>query len=94
MDIKSVGRVVGRLAVAICFAFALNACGMSAEDPPRAMYGTTAWSDAWQTTCNDLDPAVAPKHPDSGHLKNDCAQYEVAQRMRNYQPEVAANEER
>ena len=89
MDIKCVGRVVGRVAVASCFALALNACGMSAEDPPRAMYGMAAWSDGWQTTCNDLDPSVQPKHPDAEHLTNDCAQYEVAQRMRNQQPEVA-----
>ena len=94
MDMNSVGRVVGRFAVAACFAIALNACSMPAEDPPRAMYGTTAWSDAWQVTCNDLDPAVEPKHPGAEHLINDCAQYEVAQRMRNYQPEVAAIEER
>ena len=94
MDIKCVGRVVGRFAVATCFAFALNACTMSAEDPPRAMYGTTAWSDGWQRTCNDLDPAVEPKHPDYEHLNNDCAQYQVALRMHNYQPEVAANEAR
>ena len=94
MDMKYVGRVVGRFAVATCFAFALNACGMSAEDPPRAMYGTTAWSDGWQTTCNDLDPTVEPKHPGYEHLNNDCAQYQVAQRMHRQQPEVAANERR
>ena len=67
---------------------------MAVEDPPRAMYGTTAWSDAWQRTCSDLDPVVQPKHPGAEHLNNDCAQYEVAQRMHNYQPEVAANEAR
>ena len=92
MDTKYVGRVVGRFAVATCLALALNACSMSAEDPPRAMYGRTAWSDGWQTTCNDLDPSVEPKHPDYEHLNDDCAQYQVAQRMRIYQPEVAANE--
>jgi hypothetical protein len=94
MDMKNVGRVVGRFAVVTCFAFALNACSMSAEDPPRAMYGTIAWSDAWQRTCSDLDPAVEPKHPGYEHLNNDCAQYEVALQMRNRQPAVAANEER
>ena len=94
MDTKSFGRVIGRVAMAAGFAMALSACGMAVEDPPRAMYGTTAWSDGWQRTCNDLDPSVEPKHPDAEHLTNDCAQYEVAQRMHNYQPEVAANEER
>jgi hypothetical protein len=94
MDTKSFGRVVGRFAMAAGLAMALNACTMSAEDPPRAMYGMTAWSDGWQTTCNNLDPAVEPKYPDAEHLTNDCAQYEVAQRMHNQQPEVAVNEER
>jgi hypothetical protein len=94
MDIKYVGRVVGRFAMAAGLAMALNGCTMSAEDPPRAMYGTTAWSDGWQRTCSDFDPTVQPKHPDAEHLKNDCGQYEVAQRMRNQQPAVALNEER
>jgi hypothetical protein len=94
MDMNSVGRVVGRFAMAAGLAMALSACSMAIEDPPRAMYGTTAWSDGWQRTCIDLDPTVAPKHPGSEHLKNDCAQYEVAQRMRNQQPQVAVNEER
>ena len=94
MDMNSVGRVVGRFVVAAGFAIALNGCTMSSEDPPRAMYGTAGWSDAWQTTCNDLDPAVEPKHPDYEHLNNDCAQYQVALRMHNQQPEVALNEER
>ena len=94
MDIKSFGRVVGRVAMAVGFALALSACSVAVEDPPRAMYGTTAWSDAWQITCNDLDPTVEPKHPGAEHLNKDCAQYEVAQQMRNYQPEVAVNEER
>ena len=53
------------------------------------MYGTTAWCDAWQSTCSDLDPTVEPKHPGYEHLNNDCAQYEVAVQMRNQQPEVA-----
>ena len=47
MDMKYVGRVVGRFAMAAGLALALNACSMSAEDPPRAMYGTIAWSDGW-----------------------------------------------
>jgi hypothetical protein len=94
MDMKYVGRVVSRFAMAAGLAMALNGCTMSAEDPPRAMYGTTAWSDGWQRTCSDLDPTVEPKHPGAEHLNNDCAQYEVAQRMHNYQPEVAVNEER
>jgi hypothetical protein len=94
MDMKNVGRVVGRFAMAGGLALALNACSMSAEDPPRAMYGTIAWSDGWQRTCNDLDPTVEPKHPDYEHLNNDCAQYQVALRMHNQQPEVALNEER
>jgi len=94
MEINTLGRTVGRLAMAAGLAMALSACSMAAEDPPRAMYGTTAWSDAWQRTCNDLDPTVEPKHPGYEHLNNDCAQYEVAQQMRNRQPEVAANEAR
>jgi hypothetical protein len=94
MDIKCVGRVVGLFAMATCFAFALNACSISAEDPQRAMYGTTAWSDGWQTTCNDLDRAVGPTHPGYEDLNDDCAQYEVAQRMHNQRPEVAVNEAR
>ena len=60
----------------------------------RAMYGTTAWSDAWQGTCSDLDPVVGPKLPGYEHLTNDCAQYEVAQQMRYRQPEVATNQQR
>ena len=94
MDIKSFEQVVGRVAMAAGFALALSACSMAVEDPPRAMYGTTAWSDGWQRTCSDLDPTVEPKHPGYEHLNNDCAQYEVAQRMHNQQPEVAANEKR
>ena len=94
MDTKSLGRMVSRVAMAAGLAMALSACGMAVEDPPRAMYGTTAWSDAWQRTCGDLDPVVEPKHPGYEHLNHDCAQYEVAQQMRNRQPEVAANEER
>jgi hypothetical protein len=94
MDTKSLGRMVSRVAMAAGLAIALSACGVAVEDPPRAMYGTTAWSDAWQRTCNDLDPTVEPKHPGYEHLNNDCAQYEVAQQMRNRQSEVAANEAR
>jgi hypothetical protein len=91
MDMKSLGQVVGRVAMAAGLAMALSAYGMAAEDPPRPMYGTTAWSDAWQRTCGDLDSVVEPKQPGYEHLNNDCAQYEVAQQMRNQQPEVAAN---
>jgi hypothetical protein len=94
MDMNTVRRVVGRLAVGTGLAIALSACGMAVEDPPRAMYGTTAWSDAWQGTCNDLDPVVGPKLPGYEHLRNDCAQYEVAQQMRYRQPEVATNQQR
>ena len=94
MDIRSFGRVVGRVAMAAGFAVALSACSMAVEDPSRAMYGTTAWSDAWQRTCSDVDPAVEPKHPGHEHLNIDCAKYEVAQRMHNNQPEVAANDDR
>jgi hypothetical protein len=94
MDMKSFGRVVGRVAMAAGLAMALSACGMAVEDPPRAMYGTTAWSDGWQRTCGDLDPAVEPKHPGYEHLNNDCAQYEVALQMRNRQRALAANETR
>lgn len=94
MDMKSLGRVIGRVAMAAGFAMALSACGMAVEDPPRAMYGTTARSDAWQRTCSDLDPVVEPKHPGYEHLNNDCAQYEVALQMRNGQASLAANEAR
>jgi hypothetical protein len=94
MNMKNVGRAVGRVAMTAGLAMALSACGMTAEDPPRAMYGTTAWSDGWQTTCSALDPVVEPKHPGYEHLNNDCAQYEVALQMRNRQPAVAAKEER
>ena len=93
MDMKYGGRVVGRFAMAAGLAMALSACSMAVEDPPRAMYGTTAWSDAWQITCSDIDPAAEPKHLGYEHLNNDCAQYLVAQRMHNQQPEVAAIEE-
>ena len=94
MDMKSLGRMVSRVAMAAGLAMALSACSIAAEDPPRAMFGTTAWSDGWQTTCNDLDPEVEPKHAGYEHLNNDCAQYAVALQMRNGQPALAANEAR
>jgi len=85
------GLMVGRLAAAAGLAVALSACSLALEEPARAMYGTTAWSDAWQTTCGDVDPAVKPERLSYEHLNHDCAQYEVAQRMRNHQPAVAGN---
>ena len=94
MDTKSFGRVIGRVAMAAGFAMALSACGMAVEDPPRAMYGTTAWSDGWQRTCKDLDPVAEPTHPGYEHLNDDCGQYELALQMRNREPALAANEAR
>ena len=90
MDITSLGRVVGRVAMAAGFALTLNACRLVVEDPPRAMYGTTAWSDGWEMTCNDIDPSDAqPQRVGYQHLDADCQQYLVAQRMRYHQPLLA-----
>jgi hypothetical protein len=93
MDTNRVGRVLGRLATAVGLAIALTGCGMAVEDPPRAMYGTSAWSNAWQTTCGSVDPGAKPEQLGDQHLNNDCAQYDVAQRLRNnYEPSIAAKE--
>jgi hypothetical protein len=68
---------------------------MALEDPPRAMYGTTAWSDAWQVTCNDVSPAgIEPINKGALDLGNDCHQYEVAQQMRYNEPRLASSESR
>ena len=90
MDTRSFGQVVGRVAMAAGFAFALSACSMRVEDPPRAMYGTTAWSDSWKMTCNDVDPTdVQLKSVDHRHLGNDCQRYQVAQQMGHQLPILA-----
>jgi hypothetical protein len=92
MDTRSFGQVVGRVVMAAGFAFALSACSMRVEDPPRAMYGTTAWSDSWKMTCNDVDPTdVQLKAVDHRHLGNDCQQYQVAQQMGSRLPILAAS---
>jgi hypothetical protein len=93
MDISSFGRVVGRVAMAAGFALALSACSMAVEDPPRAMYGTAAWSDAWDQTCNDVDPSdTQPQPVGYEHLNTDCQQYLVAQRMRYHLPLLAESD--
>jgi len=92
MDTSSFRKVVGRVAMAAGFAFALSACSMRVEDPPRAMYGTTAWSDSWKMTCNDVDPTdVQLKSVDHRHLGNDCQQYQVAQQMGSRLPILATS---
>ena len=91
MDINTLGRAVGRLAVAAGLAITMSACGMALEDPPRAMYGTAAWSDAWQVTCSDVDPSgTEPRKLDAEHLDNDCHQYDVALQMRYHEPRLAS----
>jgi len=95
MDINTLGRKVGRLAAAAGLALAMSGCGMALEDPPRAMYGTTAWSDAWQVTCSDVSPAgTEPQKLGAEHVDNDCHQYEVAQQMRYHEPRVASSQSR
>ena len=90
MDTRSFGQVVGRVAIAAGFAFALSACSMAVEDPPRAMYGTTAWSDSWKVTCNDVDPSDAQlTSVHYRHRDNDCQQYQVAQKMGYHLPILA-----
>jgi hypothetical protein len=42
MSMLTVGREVGRLAAAVGLAIAMSGCRVALEDPPRAMYGTTA----------------------------------------------------
>jgi hypothetical protein len=95
MNINTFGRKVGRFAAAAGLAIAMTGCGMALEDPPRAMYGTTAWSDAWQVTCSDVSPAgTEPQKLGAEHVDNDCHQYEVAQQMRYHEPRVANSESR
>lgn len=95
MGIRSFGKAIGGLAMAAGFAIALSSCSMAVEQPSRAMFGTTAWSDGWQLTCGQVDLSDAqPKKTGYEHLYNDCRQYEVAQRMRYRQPELASNESR
>jgi hypothetical protein len=93
MDINTFGRKVARFAAAAGLVIAMSGCGMALEDPPRALYGTTAWSDAWQVTCSDLDPSgIEPQKLGAQHVDNDCHQYEVAQHMRYHEPRVASSE--
>jgi hypothetical protein len=92
LNLGSFGRVLGRLAIAAGFALALSACSMAVEQPPRAMFGTAAWSDAWQMTCSDVYTGNGkPQQVGYEHLNHDCEQYQVAQRMQYHQPEVALN---
>jgi hypothetical protein len=89
----TVGRKVGRLAAAAGLAIAMSGCSVALEDPPRAMYGTTAWSDAWQVTCSDVDPAgTKAQKLGAEHVDNDCYQYKVAQQMRDHEPRVASSQ--
>jgi hypothetical protein len=93
MDINTFGRKVGRLAAAAGLAIAMSGCGMALEDPPRALYGTTAWSDAWQVTCSDVDlSGTATQKLGAEHVDNDCHQYEVAQQMRYHEPRLASSQ--
>ena len=93
MNINTLGRKVGRFAAAAGLAIAMSGCSMALEDPPRALYGTTAWSDAWQVTCNDVYPEGTEPHKlGAEHVDNDCHQYEVAQQMRYREPRVASSE--
>ena len=90
MGIYSIGRAVGRFAAVAGLAIAMSGCGMAPEDPPRAMYGTTAWSDAWQVTCSDDYPSgTEPEKLGAEHLDQDCYQYQVAQQMRSHEPRIA-----
>ena len=90
MGIYSIGRAVGRFAAVAGLAVTMGGCGMALEDPPRAMYGTTAWSDAWQVTCSDVNPSGSePEKLGAEHLDKDCYQYQVAQQTRSSQPRVA-----
>jgi hypothetical protein len=91
MDINSFGRAFARFAAGVGLAIAISACGMALEDPPRAMYGTATWSDAWQVTCNDAYPSgTEPSQLVDEHLDNDCQQYRVAQQMRSQEPRFAS----
>jgi hypothetical protein len=94
MGTKSCGTVLRRVAIAVGFALVLGGCSMAVEQPPRAMFGTTAWSDGWQLTCGqvDLPDDQQPQKVDYDHLYKDCRQYEVAQRLRYNQPLFAADE--
>jgi hypothetical protein len=57
------------------------------------MYGTTAWSDAWEVTCSGVNPrGTEPQKLGAEPLDNDCHQYEVAQQMRYYEPRVATSQ--
>ncbi|HEY6394657.1 MAG TPA: hypothetical protein VIX12_04510 [Candidatus Binataceae bacterium] len=97
MDSNSFKRIAARVstaAVAMGFVLALNGCGTAVEDPPRAMFGTVAWSDGWNRTCNDVDPSDKQPHQyGDEHLNKDCAQYLAAQRMHYRQPALAQNAE-
>jgi hypothetical protein len=87
----TVGREVGRLTAAAGLAIAMSACSVALVDPPRAMYGTSAWSDAWQVTCG-VDPwGTKPEKLGAEHVDNDRHQYEVALQMRDREPRVAGS---
>lgn len=93
MSMRTVGKDVGRLAAVVGLAIAMSGCRVALEDPPRAMYGTAEWSDAWQVTCSDVDPSgTEPQKLGAEHVDNDCHQYEVAQQMRNHEPRVASSQ--
>jgi hypothetical protein len=95
MGTRSCGTAIRRLAMAAGFALALSACSVAVEQPPRAMFGDTAWSDGWQLTCGQIDlPDGQPQKVGYEHLYNDCRQYDVAQRLRYQQPLFAEAEER
>jgi hypothetical protein len=98
MGSKSLKRMVGRVsiaAVALGFVFALNGCSNAVEDPPRAMFGTVAWSNGWDRICNDVDlSSKQPQHYGDEHLNKDCKQYDLAQQMRYHQPIYAESGKR
>jgi hypothetical protein len=76
-------------------AIAMSGCGMALEDPPRAMYGTTAWSDACQLTCSDgYTTSTEPENLGAEDLDKDCYQYQVAQQMRSQEPRLANSQSR
>ena len=89
MGICSFGRAVGRFAPVAGLPIAMSACRMALEDPPRAMYGTAAWSDAWQVPCSErIAAGTEPQKLGAKHLDNDCHRYEVAE-QRYHEPRVA-----
>jgi hypothetical protein len=94
MAINSYGRAIGRFAAVAGLAIAMCGCSVAREDPPRAMYGTAAWSDGWQLTCDNDPSGPEPEKLGAEHLNEDCHQYEVAQQMRSREPRVAQTQSR